>query len=61
MVRLTVMAAWIAGIQIQDVSGDVHVNLDYSAACWNDEPNACHRPAECLSRTLFSKESRSTG
>ena len=32
-----VMPAWIAGIQIcKDASGNIHVNLDSSASCWND-------------------------
>jgi len=32
-----VMPAWIAGIQIRkDASGNIHVNLYYSAPCWND-------------------------
>jgi hypothetical protein len=31
------MLAWMASIQVrQDASGDVHVNLDSSAPCWND-------------------------
>ena len=31
------MPAWIAGIQARkDASGDIHVNLDSSAPCWND-------------------------
>jgi hypothetical protein len=35
--RMIVMPAWIAGIQIRkDASGDIHVNLDSSAPCWND-------------------------
>ena len=30
--------AWIAGIQVRkDASGDIHVNLDSSIPCWNDE------------------------
>jgi hypothetical protein len=33
-----VMPAWIAGIQARkDASGDIHVNLDSSTPCWNDE------------------------
>jgi len=32
-----VMPAWIAGIQVRkDASGDIHVDLDSSAPCWND-------------------------
>jgi hypothetical protein len=32
-----VMPAWIAGIQVRkDASGNIHVNLDSSAPCWND-------------------------
>ena len=32
-----VMPAWIAGIQTRkDASGDIHVDLDSSAPCWND-------------------------
>jgi len=31
------MPAWIAGIQVRkDASGDIHVDLDSSAPCWND-------------------------
>ena len=32
-----VMPAWIAGIQARkDASGDIRVDLDSSAPCWND-------------------------
>jgi hypothetical protein len=32
-----VMPAWIAGIQFRkDASGDIRVDLDSSAQCWND-------------------------
>jgi hypothetical protein len=32
------MPAWIAGIQARkDASRDIHVNLDSSSPCWNDE------------------------
>jgi len=32
-----VMPAWIAGIHVRkDDSGNIHVNLDSSAPCWND-------------------------
>ena len=35
--RIFVMPAWIAGIQLRkDASGNVHVNLDSSSPCWND-------------------------
>jgi hypothetical protein len=35
--QILVMPAWMAGIQIRkDASGDIHVNLDSSAPCWND-------------------------
>ena len=35
--KVFVMPAWMAGIQCsQDGSGDIHVNLDSSAPCWND-------------------------
>jgi hypothetical protein len=35
--QIFVMPAWMAGIQIRkDASGDIHVNLDSSAPCWND-------------------------
>ena len=31
-------AAWMAGTQVRkDASGDIHVNLDSSTPCWNDE------------------------
>jgi hypothetical protein len=36
-IEITVMPAWIAGIQARkDASGNVHVNLDSSTPCWND-------------------------
>ena len=32
------MPAWIAGIQVRmDASEDIHVSLDSSTPCWNDE------------------------
>jgi hypothetical protein len=35
--QITVMLAWIAGIQARaDASGNVHVNLDSSSPCWNE-------------------------
>ncbi|HEY6363697.1 MAG TPA: cytochrome c [Candidatus Binatia bacterium] len=35
--QIFVMPAWMAGIQVcKDASGDIHVNLDSSAPCWND-------------------------
>jgi hypothetical protein len=35
--QIFVMPAWMAGIQLrEDASGDIHVNLDSSAPCWND-------------------------
>ena len=35
--QIIVMPAWIAGIQVRkDAFGDVHVNLDSSTPCWND-------------------------
>jgi hypothetical protein len=35
--QIFVMPAWIAGIQVRkDASGNIHVNLDSSAPCWND-------------------------
>jgi hypothetical protein len=35
--RISVMPAWIAGIQARkDASGDIHVNLDSTTPCWND-------------------------
>jgi hypothetical protein len=36
-IEITVMPAWMAGIQARkDASGNVHVNLDSGAPCWND-------------------------
>jgi hypothetical protein len=36
-IQIFVMPAWIAGIQVrEDASGNIHVNLDSSAPCWND-------------------------
>jgi hypothetical protein len=36
-IKIFVMPAWIAGIQVcKDASGNIHVNLDSSAPCWND-------------------------
>jgi hypothetical protein len=35
--QIFVMPAWMAGIQVRmDSSGDIRVNLDSSAPCWND-------------------------
>ena len=42
--QIIVMPAWIAGIQVRkDAFGDVHVDLDSSTPCWNDnvEGSAC--------------------
>jgi hypothetical protein len=37
-IEISVMPAWMAGIQARkDASGNVHVDLDSSAPCWNDE------------------------
>jgi hypothetical protein len=37
-VQIFVMPAWMAGTQVRkDASGDIHVNLDSSTPCWNDE------------------------
>ena len=50
------MPAWIAGIQVRkDASGDVHVNLDSSFPCWNDELRALLEVTEVLPAG-FSKE-----
>jgi len=39
-IEMAVMPAWMAGIQLrEDASGDIHVNLDSSAPCWNDPLN----------------------
>ena len=36
--QIFVMPARIAGIQVrEDASGNVHVNLDSSTPCWNDQ------------------------
>src|ERR1043166_8016395 len=51
------MPAWIAGIHqvCKDASGDVHVNLDSSSPCWNDELRALLEVTEVLP-AVFSKE-----
>jgi hypothetical protein len=37
-VQIFVMPTWIAGIQLRkDASGDIHVSLDFSTPCWNDQ------------------------
>ena len=44
------------GIQVRkDASGDVHVNLDSSSPCWNDEFRALLEVTEVLP-AVFSKE-----
>jgi hypothetical protein len=36
-IKIFVMPAWIAGIQLRkDASGDIHVNRHSSIPCWND-------------------------
>jgi hypothetical protein len=36
--QIFVMPAWMAGTQVRkDASGDIHVRLDSSTPCWNDE------------------------
>jgi hypothetical protein len=36
--QIFVMPAGMAGIQVRkDASGDIHVSLDSSTPCWNDE------------------------
>jgi hypothetical protein len=36
-IQISVMPAWIAGIQVcKDASGNIHVNLDSTTPCWND-------------------------
>jgi hypothetical protein len=36
--QIIVMPAWIAGIQFRkDASGNIHVKLDSSTPCWNDQ------------------------
>ena len=45
-----VMPAWIAGIQVRkDACGNIHVNLDSSTPCWNDELNVCGSITEVAS------------
>jgi hypothetical protein len=40
--EIFVMPARMAGIQARaDASGDIHVNLDSSAPCWNDPRKLC--------------------
>jgi hypothetical protein len=36
--QILVMPAWMAGIQVhKDAFGNIHVDLDSSAPCWNDQ------------------------
>jgi hypothetical protein len=46
--QILVMPAWMAGIQVRkDASGDIRVNLDSGAPCWNDGIEVV-----CLNRSL---------
>jgi hypothetical protein len=57
--EITVMPAWMAGIQARkDASGNVHVNLDSSAPCWNDVIERffnCPRPLQTVFSTKRTK------
>ena len=55
------MSAWIAGIQFRrDASGDIRVNLDSSAPCWNDAiEGALLEATEVLLPTHFRRSTRS--
>ena len=55
------MPARIAGMQVRkDASGYVHVNLDSSSPCWNDELRALLEVTEVL-QAVFSKENHYAG
>ena len=52
-----VMPAWIAGIQARkDASGDIRVDLDSSAPCWNDAIEGPLREVTESLRPIFSEE-----
>ena len=52
------MPAWIAGIQVRkDASGNIHVNLDSSAPCWNDAIEETPLEVTEVHLLVFSKES----
>jgi hypothetical protein len=52
-----VMPAWIAGIQARkDASGDIRVDLDSSAPCWNDAIEETQLELTEAPPTVFSKE-----
>jgi len=56
-IQIFVMQARIAGIQVrQDASGDIHVNLDSSAPCWNGGIEECTKTNRGTPPFLFSKE-----
>jgi hypothetical protein len=40
---------------VQDASGDIHVSLDSSAPCWNDNRGAVLKLTEAPSTSVFSK------
>src|SRR4029077_19520234 len=41
---------------VQDASGDIHVSLDSSAPCWNDNRGVVLKLTEAPSTSVFSKE-----
>jgi hypothetical protein len=45
---------------VQDASGDIHVSLDSSAPCWNDNRGVVVKLTEAPSTSVFSKESYSS-
>jgi hypothetical protein len=54
--QIVVMPARMAGTQVRkDASGDIHVNLDSSTPCWNDESRVLLKVTEAPP-PLFSKE-----
>jgi hypothetical protein len=56
-IEITVMPAWMAGIQAcKDASGNLHVNLDSSAPCWNDANEGFCLIDPSLSAPYFQKE-----
>ncbi|HEY7320422.1 MAG TPA: hypothetical protein VIE89_22885 [Candidatus Binatia bacterium] len=52
--QIAVMPAWMAGIQLRkDASENVHVNLDSSAPCWNDQAKGSALSGRAFSAPIF--------
>jgi hypothetical protein len=54
--QIFVMPAWIAGIQVCGMSGDIRVGLDSSTPCWNDAIGILLELTETHAAWYFSKE-----